>query len=112
MKKTKSKSKNKRRPVNRQPKVRKPQRLPSRPREVYLALRKLLNSANHINARAAELENSLHLLREEERFKVVKELMQALRNSPAGDLVRYSPDSEDPDFDALKKGLIETLVEV
>ena len=49
----------------------------ARPREVYQAIRKLLDTTNHIQARAAELENALGALREQERSKAVKELLLA-----------------------------------
>ena len=66
-------------------------RRPARPREVYLAIRKLLDTTNHIRARAAELENALEALRDQERSKAVSELLLALRNSPEGDLLRSQP---------------------
>ena len=65
-------------------------RRPSRPRQVYLAVRKLLDTTNHIRARAAELENALEALREQERSRALKELLFALRNSPDGDLLRFN----------------------
>jgi hypothetical protein len=64
-------------------------------REVYLAIRKLLDTTNHIQARAAELEGALDILREQERGRAVKDLFQALRNSPDGDLLRFNPAAED-----------------
>jgi hypothetical protein len=63
----------------------------TRPREVYLAIRKLLDTTNHIQARAAELETALDILREQERRKALKELLLALRRSPDGDLLRFNP---------------------
>jgi hypothetical protein len=63
----------------------------ARPREVQLAIRRLLDTTNHIQARAAELENALDALREQERSKAVKELLLALRNSSDGDLLRFDP---------------------
>lgn len=74
---------------SKQKRVRKqPRRAVARPREVYVAIRKLLDTTNHIQARAAELENALEALREQERSKAVKELLVALRNSSDGDLLR------------------------
>jgi hypothetical protein len=58
---------------------------------VYLAIRKLLDTTNHIRARAAELENALEALREQERSTALKVLLLALRNSPDGDLLRVNP---------------------
>ena len=63
----------------------------ARPREVQRAIRRLLDTTNHIQARAAALENALDALREQERSKAVKELLLALRNSADGDLLRYPP---------------------
>jgi hypothetical protein len=63
----------------------------ARPREVYQAIRKLLDTTNHIQARAAELENALDVLREQEQIKAVKAVLVALRNSPDGDLLRFGP---------------------
>jgi len=57
---------------------------------VYLAIRKLLDTTNHIRARAAELENALEALREQERSTALKALLLALRNSPDGDLLRVN----------------------
>lgn len=83
----------------------------SRPREVYVALRKLLNAAQHVEARAAGLEDALRLLREQERARAIGELLLALRNSSAGDLVRSGPDSPPGGDDAAMKGIAEALVE-
>ncbi len=63
----------------------------ARPRAVQLAIRRLLDTTNHIQARAAELENALDALRELERGKAVKDLLLALRNSADGDLLRSNP---------------------
>jgi len=62
-----------------------------RPEEVPLAIRKLLDTTNHIQARATELENALDALHEHERRRAVKDLLLALRNSPEGDLLRFDP---------------------
>jgi hypothetical protein len=61
------------------------------PQEVHIAIRKLLDTTNHIQARAAELEGALDILREQERGKAVRDLFLALRNSPDGDLLRFHP---------------------
>lgn len=60
----------------------------ARPQAVQRAIRRLLDTTNHIQARAAALENALDALREQERTKAVKELLLALRNSEDGDLLR------------------------
>jgi hypothetical protein len=60
-------------------------------REVYLAIRKLLDTTQHIQARAAELEGALDILRELERGRAVQDLLMVLRHSPDGDLLRFKP---------------------
>jgi hypothetical protein len=84
MKKKNQSIRNRRKKVS-QPKASRPRR----PRRVHLAIRKLLDTTNHIQARAAELENALDELREQERIKAVKDLLLALRNSANGDLLRF-----------------------
>ncbi len=66
-----------------------------RPAEIPLAIQKLLDTANHIQARAAELENAMDAWHEHERSRAVKDLLTALRNSPDGDLLRYDPEAAD-----------------
>jgi hypothetical protein len=86
-------------------------RRPARPRDVHLAIRKLLDTTNHIQARAAELENALEALREQERSKAVKELLLALRNSPDGDLLRFTPAAPGNGGNSTAQAIIAALVE-
>lgn len=86
-------------------------RRPARPREVYLAVRKLLDTTNHIRARAAELETALEALREQERSKAVKELLLALRNSADGDLLRFDPSAPGDGGDSTAQAIIGALVD-
>jgi len=86
-------------------------RRPARPREVYVAIRKLLDTTNHIRARAAELETALEALREQERSKAVKELLLALRNSPDGDLLRINPAAPGESGNSTAQSIIGALVE-
>jgi hypothetical protein len=80
---------------------------------VYLAIRKLLDTTNHIRARAAELENALEALREQERSTALKALLLALRNSPDGDLLRVNPvapgDGENNTAQAITSALAEAF---
>jgi hypothetical protein len=78
---------------------------------VHLAIRKLLDTTNHIQARAAELENALEALREQERSKAVKELLLALRNSPDGDLLRFTPAAPGNGGNSTAQAIIAALVE-
>ena len=82
----------------------------TRPREVYLAIRKLLDTTNHIQARAAELEAALDTLREQERRKALKELLQALRRSPDGDLLRFNPAVTDDIENGTARAIVAALV--
>lgn len=82
-----------------------------RPEEVQLAIRKLLDTANHIQARAAELEIALDALREQERWRAVKELLLALRNSPEGDLLRFDPAAVESDDASPARAVLEALIE-
>lgn len=88
-------------------------RRPARPREVYVAVRKLLDTTNHIRARAAELENALENLRDQERGTAVKQLLLALRNSPEGDLLRSNPaapgDADSTTAQAITGALVEAF---
>lgn len=80
--------------------------------EVYVAIRKLLDTTHHIQARAAELEGALDILREQERGKAVKDLFLALRNSPEGDLLRFNPaagDGESSQTGAIIAALVEAF---
>lgn len=83
----------------------------ARPREVQLAIRRLLDTTNHIQARAAELENALDALREQERSKAVKELLLALRNSADGDLLRFDPAVPDDGGHSTVQAIITALTE-
>ena len=83
----------------------------ARPRRVYLAIRRLLDATNHIRARAAELENALEALREEERARAIAELLQALRNSPDGDLLRSDPIAPGESGTPLSHPIVGALVE-
>jgi hypothetical protein len=75
-------------------------------------LQKLLNTATHIQARAVELENALRELREQERCRAIKNVLSALRNSPAGDLVRVPPDWQGENGpDGSVRGMLEALME-
>lgn len=86
-------------------------RRPARPRQVYLAIRKLLDTTNHIRARAAELENALENLRDQERGTAVKQLLLALRNSPEGDLLRSNPAAPGDADSTTAQAIIGALVE-
>ncbi len=81
------------------------------PRRVHLAIRKLLDTTNHIQARAAELENALDELREHERSKAVKDLLLALRNSPDGDLLRFDPAVPGESGTGRAQAIVEALSE-
>ncbi|HTV63172.1 MAG TPA: hypothetical protein VMH30_11445 [Verrucomicrobiae bacterium] len=85
--------------------------LTARPQEVYLAIRKLLDTTNHIQARAAELENALDVLREQERSKAVQELLLALRNSQDGDLLRFDPAAPGDGGSSQATAIVAALVE-
>lgn len=87
----------------------KPKRM-APPRDVYLAIRNLLDTTNHIQARAAELENALDVLREQERNMVFKQILLALRNSQDGDLLRFNPTAQ-ADGSSLVKAIVEALIE-
>jgi hypothetical protein len=78
---------------------------------VYVAIRKLLDTTNHIQARAAELENALEALREQERSTAVKQLLLALRNSPDGDLLRSNPAAPGDAANSTAQAIIGALVE-
>ena len=80
-------------------------------REVYLAIRKLLDTTNHIQARAAELEGALDILREQERGRAIKDLFLALRNSPDGDLLRFNPVTADDGGSSQARAIVAALVE-
>lgn len=81
------------------------------PGEVYLTIRKLLDTTNHIQARAAELENALDALHEQERCRAVKELLLALRNSPDGDLLRFDPSETEMAEASPARSVVEALTE-
>ena len=83
----------------------------ARPRQVQLAIRKLLDTTNHIQARAAELENALDALREQERSKAVKELLLALRNCSDGDLLRFDPAATGGGGNSTAQAIVGALVE-
>ena len=83
----------------------------ARPREVYQAIRKLLDTTNHIQARAAELENALDVLREQEQIKAVKAVLVALRNSPDGDLLRFGPVAPGDGGTSTAQAVVAALVE-
>ena len=85
----KKRNRPKRKPLKKKKRAR--ARRVARPRAVHLAIRRLLDTTNHIQARAAELENALDTLREQERSKAVKDVLLALRNSSDGDLLRFDP---------------------
>ena len=105
--------KTRRRSIRNQPKkkTRARPRRPARPRQVYLAVRKLLDTTNHIRARAAELENALENLRDQERGTAVKQLLLALRNSPEGDLLRSNPAAPGESGNSTAQSIIGALVE-
>ena len=62
--------------------------LKPRPRNIYWALVRLERSARHVEARSSDLTEAVRNFRSQERLALLKELLQALRSSPAGDLVR------------------------
>jgi hypothetical protein len=105
----KKRNRSKRKPLKK--KKRASTRRPARPREVYLAIRRLLDTTNHIQARAAGLENALDALREQERSKAVKELLQALRNSSNGDLLRFNPAVPGDGGNSTAQAIVAALVE-
>jgi hypothetical protein len=82
-----------------------------RPGEVPLAIRKLLDTTNHIQARATELENALDALHEHERCRAVKDLLLALRHSPDGDLLRFDPSAVESGDSNPVKAVLEALTE-
>jgi hypothetical protein len=86
-------------------------RRPARPREVYVAIRKLLDTTNHIRARAAELENALEALRDQERSNALTALLLALRNSPDGDLLRSNPAAPGDGGNSTAEAIIRALAE-
>jgi hypothetical protein len=65
-----------------------------------------------MQVRAAAVESELYRLREQERVKVVKDLLSALRNTSAGNLIAALPDSTGANGpDATTRGLLEALME-
>jgi hypothetical protein len=83
-----------------------------RPRNVYQALQRLVTLASQMQARSTALESSLHLLREQERGKAIRDLLSALRNTPAGNLIVAPPDWVGENApDATGRGLLEALME-
>jgi hypothetical protein len=78
---------------------------------VPLAIRKLLDTTNHIQARATELENALDALHENERCRAVKDLLLALRKSPDGDLLRFDPKAVESGDSSPVKAVLEALTE-
>jgi hypothetical protein len=87
-----------------------PRRSPS-PRAVHRAIHRLLDTTNHIQARAAELENALEALREQEHSSAVKQLLLALRKSPDGDLLRSNPAAPGDAANSTAQAIIGALVE-
>ena len=84
----------------------------SQPRGVYSALRRLLDTTHHVQARAAEFENAIHQLREKEQTEAIKRLLKALAGSSAGDLTRASPDSHGNDpQQVVARAVMESLME-
>jgi hypothetical protein len=82
------------------------------PRNVYQALQRLLSLASQMRARSAALENSLQVLREQERGKAIRDLLSALRNTSEGSLIAAPPDwvgKHKPE--AIARGLLEALME-
>ena len=86
-------------------------RVAPRPRNVYRALQRLLTLASQMQARSAALESSLHMLREQEREKTIRDLLSALRNASSGNLIAAPPDWVGENApEAIVKGLLETLM--
>jgi hypothetical protein len=81
------------------------------PKAVRLAIRRLLDTTNHIHARAAALENALEALRDQERTQALKELLLALRNSPNGDILGHTLDASTDGRNSPAEAIIEALVE-
>jgi len=81
------------------------------PDAVYLTIRKLLDTTNHIQARAAELENALDDLRDQEQGKAVAKLLTALRHSQDGDLLRFNPAASGEGEPAQGRAIVAALVE-
>ena len=85
----------------------------ARPRNVFRALQRLLTLASQMQARSAGLESALRHLREQEREKVIRDLLSALRNSSAGNLIAAPPDWTGENApDAAARGLLEALMEI
>jgi hypothetical protein len=83
-----------------------------RPRNVYQALQRLLTLAGQMQARSAALESSLHMLREQERGKAIRDLLSALRNTSAGNLIAAPPDWVGENApDVTGRDLLEALME-
>ena len=81
-------------------------------RNVYQTLQRLLTLASQMQARSAALESSLHMLREQERGKAIRDLLSALRKTSAGNLIAAPPDWVGENApDAIVKGLLEALME-
>jgi hypothetical protein len=65
-----------------------------------------------MQGRAAALDDALQSLREEERRRIMKDLLTALRNTPAGNLIAAPPDYPGEDGpDATARGMLEALME-
>ena len=98
------------RPVGRM--KRSTKRTAPRPRNVYQALQRLLTLASQMQTRSAALESSLHMLREQERGKAIRDLLLALRNTSAGNLIAAPPDWVGENApDVIVRGLLEALME-
>jgi len=87
-------------------------RMQSQPREVCSALRRLLDTTRHVQARATEFEDAIHQLREKEQTEAIKRILKVLARSTAGDLTRASPDSpgNDPQ-QVVARAVMESLME-
>ena len=81
------------------------------PDGVYVAIRKLLDTTNHLQARAAEVENALDELRELEQGRAVAKLLSALRHSPDGDLLRFNAAAPAEGESSQTKAIAAALVE-
>ena len=65
-----------------------------------------------MQARSAVLESELHMLREQERGKVIRDLLSALRDTSAGNLIAAPPDWTGENApDPAARGLLEALME-
>ena len=82
------------------------------PRKVCSALRRLLVAVQHVEAKGAAFESSIHQLREKEQTEAVKKTLKALARSSAGDLTRIAPGTPGTGpRDEFAQAMMESLIE-